>query len=66
MKKRTKDLDSRVTFSLPQTDHEYLRLLAQEKRVSIGWVVREAVRTYLRDTVNKAEGSGSTYEQSLF
>lgn len=66
MKKRTKGLDSRVTFSLPQTDHEYLKLLAQEKHVSIGWVVREAVRTYLRDTVNKNEGSGSTYEQSLF
>ncbi len=66
MVNRTRELDRRLTFSLPQGDHDYLRLIAQEKRVSMGWVIREAVRDYLKTERDKSKVVEDTHEQSLF
>ncbi len=37
----------RLTITLPEADITLLDALAKEKRVSLAWVVREAVRGYL-------------------
>lgn len=37
----------RTTVSMPRTDYEELERLADKNRVSVAWVVREAVQTYL-------------------
>lgn len=37
----------RTTVTLPLEDHGQLTRIAEAKRVSIGWVVRDAVRQYL-------------------
>lgn len=39
----------RASISFPQEDYKRLEELAGEKRVSLAWVVREAVRVYLKD-----------------
>ncbi len=37
----------RTTVTIPKTDHAELLRLAQSKHVSLGWMVREAIRVYL-------------------
>jgi metal-responsive CopG/Arc/MetJ family transcriptional regulator len=39
----------RVSVSLPTDVHSTLEQIAQEKKVSVAWVVREAVDKYLAD-----------------
>ncbi len=38
----------RASISFPNEDYEQLERLAVQKRVSLAWVVREAVRKYLQ------------------
>lgn len=37
----------RTTVTLSRNDHELLASLAEKRRVSLAWMIREAVRTYL-------------------
>ena len=37
----------RTTVSMPRADYEELERLAGKNKVSVAWVVREAVQTYL-------------------
>jgi predicted transcriptional regulator len=37
----------RTTVTLSRNDHELLANLAEKRRVSLAWMIREAVRTYL-------------------
>lgn len=37
----------RTTVSMPAKDYEHLERLAKQKKVSVAWVVREAVDQYL-------------------
>lgn len=39
----------RISITLPSEHHSELLLLAKDKRVSLAWVVREAVERYLDD-----------------
>lgn len=39
----------RVSIGFPREIHETLGKIAKEKKVSLGWVVREAVDKYLAD-----------------
>ncbi len=39
----------RASISFPQEDYEQLEEVAGKKRVSLAWVVREAVRIYLKN-----------------
>ena len=41
------DSSKRVTVSLPQEDHNKLEKIAYNKRVSIAWVIREAITEYI-------------------
>lgn len=43
---KSKDV-KRVTISFPQDDYSYLEKLASKKKVSLSWVVREAVEKYI-------------------
>jgi metal-responsive CopG/Arc/MetJ family transcriptional regulator len=47
----------RASVSFPEDQYSELERIAQEQRVSLAWVVREAVRTYLlqREPVLKAK-----------
>lgn len=38
---------SRTTITIPQEDHELLARLAEAKHVSLAWVIRDAIRSYL-------------------
>ena len=38
---------TRITVSVPAADYEHLLRVAENKRVSISWVVRDAVDQYL-------------------
>jgi hypothetical protein len=38
---------SRTTITIPQDDHALLVRLAETKHVSLAWVIRDAIRTYL-------------------
>lgn len=38
---------SRTTITIPQEDHALLVHLAETKHVSLAWVVRDAIRSYL-------------------
>ena len=51
-KQVSRDIDNnnsvvRASVSFPQTDYSKLEKLANMKRVSVAWVVREAVIEYL-------------------
>ena len=43
----------RVTISFPQDHYIYLEKMAQEKKVSLSWVVREAVEVYKNGNENE-------------
>jgi predicted transcriptional regulator len=52
VRKRATDasgLKIRVSIGFPSDVHETLDRIAKEKKVSLGWVVREAVDKYLAD-----------------
>lgn len=38
---------SRTTITIPESDHALLVRLAENKHVSLAWVIRDAIRTYL-------------------
>lgn len=38
---------SRTTITIPESDHALLIRLAENKHVSLAWVIRDAIRTYL-------------------
>jgi metal-responsive CopG/Arc/MetJ family transcriptional regulator len=38
---------TRTTVSLPTVDYEELEQIARRKKVSIAWVIRDAVENYL-------------------
>lgn len=40
-------ISCRTTVTLSRNDHELLTNLAERRRVSLAWMIREAVRTYL-------------------
>lgn len=40
---------SRLSVTIPAEDYEDLKRTATQKRVSLAWVVRDAIHTYLRD-----------------
>lgn len=39
----------RATISFPPTDYETLEVIAKEKKVSLAWVVRDAVERYIEE-----------------
>ena len=43
----------RLTVSFPKNEHDLIERLALAKHVSLSWVVREAVRSYLGDSPAK-------------
>lgn len=43
----TEDASCRTTVTIPRNDHELLVNLADSKHVSVSWMIREAIRTYL-------------------
>lgn len=45
-------LNIRASISFPKKDYMRLEELASEKRVSLAWMVREAVRAYLQNQNN--------------
>lgn len=47
-KPKPKTKTVRTTVSFPTEDYAVLEQLAKEKRVSVSWVVRDAVEGYLR------------------
>lgn len=51
MANRSVDIENkdvkRVTVSFPQDYYVYLEKMAQEKKVSLSWIVREAVENYM-------------------
>lgn len=47
------DAPKRVTASLPQGDYSKLEEIAYKKRVSIAWVIREAVTEYIHEAKNE-------------
>ena len=46
-KKARRPARVRITISFPPDMHDTLEQIASEKKVSLAWVVREAVDTYL-------------------
>ena len=46
----------RTTVSIPVADYEQLERIAIEKKVSVAWVVRDAIERYLRDVADKSQG----------
>lgn len=46
-KERSGDAVRRVSVSFDAADYEELRKIAAEKRVSLAWVVRDAVAAYI-------------------
>jgi len=47
MKKTEKAKTVRLSVSFDEADYEELQRLAEQKKVSVAWVVREAVERYL-------------------
>lgn len=42
----------RASVSFPQNDYSYLEDIADDKKVSVAWVVREAVDEYIKTYKN--------------
>lgn len=49
MAKRAEDTGDtcRTTVTIPKADHAQLLKLAEAKYVSLGWMIRDAIRVYL-------------------
>ena len=43
----SEEVSCRTTVTIPRADHELLVNLADSKHVSVSWMIREAIRTYL-------------------
>lgn len=56
-------LDYRVSVSLTEEQHEFLAALAEKKRVSIAWVVRDAVERLIAQEM-PLFGQGFTNRES--
>lgn len=53
----------RASVSFPQNDYSYLEEIAMDKKVSVAWVVREAVEEYIKvyrtsENTNYNRGNG--------
>ena len=44
------ELSVRTTVSIPKSDYGEIERIARDKRVSVAWVVREAVAEYLAES----------------
>lgn len=54
MAKRTNEAagnSCRTTVTIPKEDHAQLLRLAEAKHVSLGWMIRDAIRVYLDQQV---------------
>jgi predicted transcriptional regulator len=47
------DLSKRATISLPLKDYNKLEKMANKKRVSIAWIIRDAVTEYITGEKNE-------------
>jgi predicted transcriptional regulator len=47
----------RTTVTIPRPDHDLLQSLADSKHVSLAWMIREAIRTYLDQQTPLFSGS---------
>lgn len=54
----------RASVSFPEDQYAELERIAQVKRVSLAWVVREAVQTYLVQRWPLLEGEGGTVKSN--
>lgn len=54
----------RASVSFPEDQYAELERIAQEQRVSLAWVVREAVQTYLVQRWPLLEGEGTTAQSN--
>jgi metal-responsive CopG/Arc/MetJ family transcriptional regulator len=45
----------RTTVSIPKADYEEVERIAREKRVSVAWVVREALAEYLVEPASESD-----------
>lgn len=45
---KTKNEIIRITVSIPTQHHEQIARLAEQSKVSIAWVVRDAIEKYLK------------------
>jgi len=50
-----RDAPKRITASLPQEDYSKLEEIAYKKRVSVAWVIREAVTEYIQGAKDEFE-----------
>lgn len=58
------DRTVRASVSFPEDQYAELERIAQEQRVSLAWVVREAVQTYLVQRWPLLEGEGTTAQSN--
>jgi predicted DNA-binding protein len=50
----------RTSTSIPQTHYKKLETIAQKNKVSMAWVVRDAIEKYLEKIINKMVCEKST------
>jgi hypothetical protein len=60
-----KRVDTRVSITIPHDDYVDLKKTAGLKRVSLAWVVRDALRDYLRRTKRAALSVKDSDTQSV-
>jgi metal-responsive CopG/Arc/MetJ family transcriptional regulator len=48
-RRAAKDKIARASVSLPKTLYETLGLIAEQKKVSVAWVIRDAAEKYVTD-----------------
>lgn len=58
------DRTVRASVSFPEDQYAELERIAQEQRVSLAWVVREAVQTYLVQRWPLLESEGTTAQSN--
>lgn len=49
----------RTTVSVPEGDYAELERIAQRKKVSVAWVIRDAVERYLRNELPLFHGNAA-------
>lgn len=54
----------RASVSFPEDQYAELERIAQDQRVSLAWVVREAVQTYLVQRRPLQDGNGTTAQSN--
>lgn len=50
----------RASVSLPENHYQELEDIAKQKRVSVSWVIRDAIQTYLADKYPLLHSSKNT------